>query len=54
MVNERIKKYIIEHKIEVSEEQRENILNSVLCWFNYTINDAISDSVKGVLYEENI
>ena len=48
----RIESYLKTQGIDLSEDQKTSVFNGVQFWFNYVIDDAISDAVSGVTFEE--
>lgn len=52
MLLERIDSYTKLQGIELTEDQRQGVLNGVKFWYNYVVDDAVSDAINGVIFEE--
>ncbi|MEK4025445.1 hypothetical protein [Sporosarcina sp. FSL W7-1283] len=50
LIQAHIDHYLESNRLELSEEQKESVNNSVQFWLKYTIEDVIEDAVNGVTF----
>jgi glutamyl/glutaminyl-tRNA synthetase len=54
VIAERVDSYLKLKNIDISEDEKESVINASYFWMQYNLDDVISDAIAGVTFEEAI